>query len=367
MKLLFTVLLFLCPVFCCSVQAQTTSSEEKTLAELQAEVEALKKKTSTWDKIVPYLPKISGFMQFCYNYSETKDESNFALKRVRVSLAGDFFKKKLDYRLQVEFTNTPKIVDAYINYKPFNQLNIRAGQFKIPFAIENTGYTPPTKFEFIEYPLALKNLMTLDEPIYFNGEKVATHKSSGRDMGLMLYGGFFQREGYSILNYDLAVFNGAGINTTDTNKSKDICARLSIVPIEGLQFTSSYYWGEYSDKDHKVNHLRRVRYSAGACYDKGPWVVRGEWMGGETGALESDGWYAMGGYRVLKSLLLVARYDTFKRNSHLADTRQTNYTAGLVWRPLKFLCWHLNYTYEDYKAVGKPCGSGVSVMVAGIF
>ena len=366
MKFLFSVLL-LSAVFCGSVQAQTPpATQEKSLAELSAEVETLKKKTFTWDKIRPYLPKISGFMQFCYNYSETKDESNFAFKRVRVSLAGDIF-KKMDYRLQVELTS-PKIVDAYINYKPFNQLNIRAGQFKIPFAIENTGYTPPTKFEFIEYPLALKNLMTLDEPIYSNGEKVATHKSSGRDMGIMLYGGFFKRDGYSILNYDLAVFNGAGINTKDTNKSKDICARLSIVPIDGLQFTGSYYWGEFSDgeKEHKVHHLRRVRYSAGTCYDKGPVVVRGEWMGGETGTLESGGWYAMGGYRVLKSLMLLARYDTYKSNTHISDTRQTNYTAGLMWRPLKFLCWHLNYTYEDF-AVPNKGGNALSVMVAGIF
>lgn len=359
MKKSLLPILLLCTVFCGSVQAQTTApaTQEKSLAELTAEVETLKKKTSTWDKIRPYLPKISGFMQFYYNYSEVRDESTFAFKRVRVSLAGDIF-KKMDYRLQVELTS-PKIVDAYINYKPFDQLKVKVGQFKIPFSIENTDYTPPTKFEFIEYPLALNNLMTLNEKISVNGNEI-THKSSGREMGAMLYGGFFKREGYSILNYDLAVFNGAGLNIKDSNKSKDIAARLTIKPTEGLLLSGSYYWSEFGE-----TYLRRVRYGAGACYDKGPVVVRGEWIGGETGTLESGGWYAMGGYRVLKSLMLVARYDTYKKDVHISDTRQTNYTAGLVWRPVKYFCCHLNYTYEDFAA--SKSGNGLSVMVAGIF
>ena len=43
----------------------------------------------------------------------------------------------------------------------------------------------------------------------------------------MVYGGFFNKKGYSVLSYDLAVFNGEGLNTKDKNKSKDIVARMS--------------------------------------------------------------------------------------------------------------------------------------------
>ena len=34
----------------------------------------------------------------------------------------------------------------------------------------------------------------------------------------MLFGGFFKRDGYSILNYNFGVFNGEGLNVKDKNK-----------------------------------------------------------------------------------------------------------------------------------------------------
>lgn len=69
---------------------------------------------------------------------------------------------KIDYRLQLEFAS-PKIVDAYLRFKPFDQLNVQIGQFKVPFTIENTHYAP-LKFEFIEYSLGTpRRLMGLDD------------------------------------------------------------------------------------------------------------------------------------------------------------------------------------------------------------
>lgn len=49
-------------------------------------------------------------------------------------------------------------------------------------------------------------------------------------MGAQLFGGFFKRDGYSILNYNFGVFNGEGLNVKDKNKSKDIVARLTVKP-----------------------------------------------------------------------------------------------------------------------------------------
>ena len=74
-------------------------------------------------------------------------------------------------------------------------------------------------------------------------------------------------------------------------------ARLTLRPVRGLQIAGSYYWGEYGS-----DYLKRVRYGAGACYDEGPLVVRAEWICGTTGLpaggeLDSDGWYAVGGWR----------------------------------------------------------------------
>ena len=236
--------------------APASAAGEPTVAELSAQLEALKARTSTWDKIAARLPRISGYVQTGYEWSETS--STFFIKRVRLNLAGDIA-EKLDYRVQIEFCG-PKIVDAYIRYRPFEQLNFQLGEYKLPFSIENTDYVP-LKYEFIEYPLSLRRLMGFND--------VCGLSATGRDMGAMLYGGFFNRKGYSVLGYNFGVFNGEGLNVKDKNKSKDLVARLTLRPVRGLQIAGSYYWGEYGS-----DYLKRVRYGAGACYDEGPLVVR---------------------------------------------------------------------------------------------
>ena len=198
--------------------APASAAGEPTVAELSAQLEALKARTSTWDKIAARLPRISGYVQTGYEWSETS--STFFIKRVRLNLAGDIA-EKLDYRVQIEFCG-PKIVDAYIRYRPFEQLNFQLGEYKLPFAIENTDYVP-LKYEFIEYPLSLRRLMGFND--------VCGLSATGRDMGAMLYGGFFNRKGYSVLGYNFGVFNGEGLNVKDKNKSKDLVARLTLRPV----------------------------------------------------------------------------------------------------------------------------------------
>lgn len=331
-----------------------SAGAEPTVAELSAQIEALEARTSAWEKILARLPRISGYVQTGYEWSETS--STFYIKRVRLNLAGDIA-PKLDYRVQIEFCG-PKIVDAYIRYRPFEQLNFQLGEYKLPFSIENTEYVP-LKYEFIEYPLPLRRLMGFND--------VCGLSATGRDMGAMLYGGFFNRRGYSVVSYNLGVFNGEGLNTRDRNKSKDLVARLTLRPLWGLQIAGSYYWGEYG-----ADYLKRIRYGAGVCYDEGPVVLRGEWIGGTTGLpaggeLDSDGWYAVAGWRATRTLMPALRYDTFLENASESSTRQTNYTAGLLWQSLKYLRCQLNYTYEDYASRAAANRHVVSLMLSGIF
>ena len=58
MKPIVTLLFVL---LCLVVQAREPAAEP-SVAELSAEIEALKAKTSTWDKILARLPEISGYV-----------------------------------------------------------------------------------------------------------------------------------------------------------------------------------------------------------------------------------------------------------------------------------------------------------------
>lgn len=360
MKPLFTFLLLfsVCSLRAQSPGAETVESAQSVqLAGIGERVGELETRASAWDRILSRLPRLSGYVQTGYEYSD--NSSSFFLKRVRLSLAGDIA-PKFDYRIQFEFC-TPRLVDAYVQYRPFGQLNVRVGQYKIPFSIENTDYVP-TKLELIDYPMVLQKLMGFSD--------VCGISATGRDLGATLYGGFFQRDGYSILSYDLGVFNGQGINTKDANKSKDIAARLMIRPVRGLVVSGSYYWGEYG-----VSYLKRERYGVGACYDRGSVVVRGEWIGGVTGMadtgrnMKSDGWYVMAGWRAPHNLMPVARFENFTFDTdRRSQTRQNNYTVGLLWAPVKFLRCQLNYTYEDYGSASDLASRNVlSVMFTGMF
>ena len=356
-----------------SDSAAGTAAETPSLESLAAEVAALKAQAAARDARLDRLPRLSGYVQAGYEWSD--GSSSFFIKRVRLDLRGALA-RTLDYRVQLEFASSPKIVDAYLHYKPFRQLNFKLGEYKIPFTIENTDYVP-LKFELIEYPLALQRLMGFAEPIggrYVGGAMQGgeTLKDTGRDMGLTLHGSFFPCGERALLSYDVGVLNGAGINLRDNNRSKDVVARLTLRPVRGLTLSGSWYGGEYG-----ADCLERQRVSAGVCYDHGRGVVRGEWIGGRTGyaateeyaagTFDSSGWYVLGGVRVTPSLMPVVRYDTLLPDTASADSRQTNWTAGILWHPVKYLRCQFNYTYEHYAAPGIADRNVVAVMFSGIF
>ena len=356
-----------------SGSAAGTAAETPSLESLAAEVAALKAQAAARDARLDRLPRLSGYVQAGYEWSD--ESSSFFIKRVRLDLRGALA-RTLDYRVQLEFASSPKIVDAYLHYKPFRQLNFKLGEYKIPFTIENTDYVP-LKFELIEYPLALQRLMGFAEPIggrYVGGAMQGgeTLKDTGRDMGLTLHGSFFPCGERALLSYDVGVFNGAGINLRDNNRSKDVVARLTLRPVRGLTLSGSWYGGEYG-----ADCLERQRVSAGVCYDRGRGVVRGEWIGGRTGyaateeyaagTFDSSGWYVLGGVRLTPTLMPVVRYDTLLPDTASADSRQTNWTAGILWHPVRPLRCQLNYTYEHYAAPGMTDRNVVAVMLTGIF
>lgn len=356
-----------------SSTSAVSAADLPSVEALAAEVATLKAHSAAHAARLDRIPRISGYVQLGYEWTE--QSSSFFIKRVRLTLRGDI-SRTLDYRVQLEFASSPKVVDAYLQYRPFRQLNFKLGEYKIPFTIENTDYAP-LNFELIEYPLALQRLMGFGETI--GGRIVGgvmqggeTLKDTGRDMGLTLYGTLVECEGRALLSYDVGVLNGAGINLKDNNRSKDVVARLMFRPVRGLTLSGSWYGGEYG-----ADCLERQRVSAGLCYDRGRGVVRGEWIGGRTGyaateeyaagTFDSSGWYVLGGVRLTPTLMPVVRYDTLLSDTASGDSRQTNWTAGILWQPVRYLRCQLNYTYEHYAAPGIADRNVVAVMFSGIF
>ncbi|MDE6139923.1 MAG: OprO/OprP family phosphate-selective porin [Alistipes sp.] len=345
------------------VEAQDTQSLEQQIAALNNRIATLEaeqistqqqlqesKTKSFFDKHM----KISGYIQVGYEWVEDNTTS-FYLKRARFKVDGDLWKDKLDYCLQIEFAS-PKIVDAYVRFKPMTQLNVQLGQFKIPFSIENTEY-PPLKAEFIEYPMVLTKLVRMND--------VCGISSTGRDIGGQLYGSFFKRDGYHILSYNFAVMNGAGINCTDSNKSKDVVGRLMIHPIKNLLLSASYMFSEVPIGNNP--YAEASRYGFGAMYNCQRFLVRSEYVVGRTAGVDAHGAYVTAGYRFNAPFTALARWEFFDQDKAQAGYRQVNYSVGVDYQPLKYLRMQLNYTFSTFNREGQGNLNGINLMVSGIF
>lgn len=321
----------------------------------------------TWDEVKQHF-NISGYLQTFYNLDVTDSStaiSTFRVRRARVSFAGKIIESKKfglsDYRLQVDFASSPQIVDAWVRYRPFNQLGVQVGQFKVPLSIENSEYAP-LQLEFIDYSLVVQRLVRM------SSNDVTGISSTGRDCGAQLYGGFFKKEGYSILNYNVAVFNGNGINKTDNNKSKDFVGRVMVNPLRELTFAGYYQYGEGNFGEKR--YAKYQRCGGGVAYEGHNAFARAEYIAGVTDALHSEGAYVSAGWKFHTTKAgygtVGARFDYFDEDVY-TSAREFNYTLGVAYQPLKYLRLQLDYTLKHYPHHHRALGNTLAVMVSGIF
>lgn len=301
--------------------------------------------------------RLSGYLQGGFRWDENTDPATtFYLHRARLSLTGDAANDKIDYRLQVDMAGSPKICDLYFRYKPMKALNIELGQFKIPFSYENEN-CGPTTVEFIEYSYITTYLAR-------NNARYDGIAATGRDIGFQIYGGFIERDGYSIINYNLGVFNGSGINAKDHNSSKDIIARLVIKPFKGFAVTGSYM---YAETNFGLNrYMKSPRWAVGALYDSRHWVARSEYAEADFGGNLTRAFYALGGYHFEKPWSVFARYEFINDELRVLDEQRIQ--LGAAYKPIKYLRLQSNLSYTmPYTANGGRSSLGFNLLVTAMF
>ena len=307
------------------------------------------------------MPRISGFVQGMYqaNLSDEGElnDNTLRMRRVRLSVDGNL-SKTVSYKIQGDFSRSPMLVDAFIKYKPCREFAIQVGQFKTPFTIESP--INPVNLEIFDYGEAVQQL---------GGYKdVCGVGALGRDLGLMATGSLFPVEGeegykYSIVDYSIGVFNGNGANNLDNNNSKDLVGRLDVHPgLKEITLSGSYYYGKYT-KDENIDCTRN-RWAAGAQYNDGKFLLRGEYIGGKTGISDvttanpyynSNGYYGVVGYNFQageQKIMPVLRYEHFTKDASIVNGGTNWYTAGINYWPLKSVNCKLDYSLIQKEAGG---------------
>jgi hypothetical protein len=285
--------------------------------------------------------QISGFTQVRYQIlDQAKRKDAFDIRRARLDIRGNIT-PYIGYRLQTEFADKTKIIDAYAEIKIKDYFMVTVGQFKIPFSVENL--TSSNKLEVIDRSLAVEALVSRGTDVIGN--------QNGRDIGLQIGGTLIKSKGLPLLEYRLGVFNGSGINLADTaNEAKDIGGRLILSPVKGLSIGTGIYngWGKAIKPDYKGQSQVRNRYGADANYTTNHLSLKGEYIYGIDGITERQGWYLQAGYFVIaQKWQVLAKYDTFDPNVAEPDNIITSYVIGTN---LNFNTWsrlQAFYTFRE--------------------
>jgi phosphate-selective porin OprO and OprP len=162
------------------------------------------------------------------NFGQTAIKDRFRLRRARINLTGDFA-EQFDFKMEGDFANSDGTnggrtafsgTDIWINWHQFAAAQIKAGQYKAPFGLEQL--TPDTTLYTIERSLPT-NAITPE-----------------RQIGVELWGKPLTNiwpEQKDLLTYYAGIFNGTGrnINTNDNNEFMYV-GRLELQPFSGKIF-----------------------------------------------------------------------------------------------------------------------------------
>jgi phosphate-selective porin OprO/OprP len=270
--------------------------------------------------------KISGYGQLQWS-SLPGAGSTFQLRRERVVVSGDEG-KLANFRVEVEASRTPSLLDSYVrlNFSPYAKLTF--GQFKVPFSQESLRFA--------------STLYTVERSQVVNSLVPGRDNSSnGRDIGVEL-GGTHNFSETAGVDYAVAILNGATVDRKDDNNRKDFAGRLVVRPFRGLSVGGDYYNGALG-----ATEIPRARQGAEVAYTYRPLTLMGEFIWGHDGAVREQGWYGLGAWRFSKQWEGVVRVDNYDPDRSKPGVSATSYLGGVNWYFAPGLRWQLNYGRED--------------------
>jgi phosphate-selective porin len=143
-------------------------------------------------------------------FGQTALKDRFRLRRARINLTGDFA-EQFDFKVEGDFENSDGInsnrtafeaTDIFVNWHQFAEANVKAGQWKAPFGLEQL--TPDPSLIIIERSLPTGAI------------------TPERQIGVQLWGKPFANiwpDGKDLLTYYAGIFNGNGRNITNNDNN----------------------------------------------------------------------------------------------------------------------------------------------------
>src|SRR5438132_2754822 len=229
-------------------------------------------------------------------FGQTALKDRFRLRRTRINLTGDFA-ENFDFKVEGEFENSDGIssnrtdfsgTDIFINWHQFAEANVKVGQWKAPFGLEQL--TPDPTLIIIERSLPTGAI------------------TPERQIGVQLWGKPFANiwpVGKDFLTYYAGIFNGNGRNTTvNDNNNFMYVGRLESTLFQGVFGKDSYLklgadiLNSRDDKGTNISQTLNLLVNSDGSLS--PFVLPGA---DERTAWSVDAWLKMGPFDLIGEFL----------------------------------------------------------------
>jgi len=230
-------------------------------------------------------------------FGSTALKERFRLRRARINLTGDFA-EQFDFKIEGDFENSDGIsssrtafsgTDIFVNWHQFPEAQIKVGQWKAPFGLEQL--TPDQYLIIIERSLPTGAI------------------TPERQIGVQVWGKPFTNvwpDEKDLLTYYAGIFNGNGRNTTiNDNNNFMYVGRLELQPFKGklLGQDSSLKLGAdvlNSRDDKGTNISQSLNLLVNADGSLSPYVLPGA---DERTAWSVDAWLKLGPFDLIGEYL----------------------------------------------------------------
>jgi phosphate-selective porin OprO and OprP len=230
-------------------------------------------------------------------FGQTALKDRFRLRRTRINLTGDFA-ENFDFKVEGEFENSDGIssnrtdfsgTDIFINWHQFAEANVKVGQWKAPFGLEQL--TPDPSLIIIERSLPTGAI------------------TPERQIGVQVWGKPFTNiwpAQKDLLTYYAGIFNGNGRNVTvNDNNNFMYVGRLELLPWQGklLGQNSSLKLGAdvlNSRDDKGTNISQSLNLLVNSDGSLSPFTLPGA---DERTAWSVDAWFNLGPFDLIGEYL----------------------------------------------------------------
>ena len=295
--------------------------------------------------------RLSGYGQIIYTVTEHPEGNNsnnsIDLARAVLFAAGKLGdKNQFGYMLMYDFGPNAMLHELYGEWTPSKSANLRVGQYKIPFTLENP--MSPTRIETINSSRSVSVMSGSTGDInQFDRDGNSIGSKAGRDAGVQLYGFLFPKNDFFQLEYYAGLFNGTGLNTKDIDNHKDFVGTAYWQPIKGLRMGGSIYAGKLYDHT-------RDRWAVGIEYKGEHFYGRTEYISANDGDLKRKGYYGSLVWKLVPDQWeIVGKYDFYNNDISLNDNGSHDVTSGVNYYFATLSRIQLNYVYSNNFFKGK--------------